>query len=83
MDVIKELKLVIYGLKLRANRERRAHFCQHEGIYIYYVRARSHWSALLPTTVRPWHLHLGTLRRTYKNKMKNKNTIKIEVEENA
>lgn len=83
MDVIKELRLVIYGLKMRAIRERRTHFCQHHGIYIYFERARSNWYALLPSTVRPWHLHLRTVRRKNKDQMNKKNTIKLEVEENA
>ena len=68
-----------------------AHFCEHDGIYISFTRARSTWHALAPCALKPWWLFLNPLRRKTKNEKENNKNNKnkiikntdIEVTENA
>lgn len=39
-----------------------AHFCEHNGIYIHFTKARSTWHALAPCALKPWWLFLKPLR---------------------
>lgn len=69
-----------------------ARFCEHDGIFIHFSRARSSWQALATGALKPWWLTLKPFRATkqaiQKARQQNKNTnnkknAKIEVTENA
>ncbi len=50
------------GKKHHPERESVAHFCEHYGIYIYFTRARTTWSARVPSAIKPWWLFLEPLK---------------------
>ena len=96
MSLIDELNQVIHDLpfnKHQASRNDVAHFCEHDGIYIRFTRARTTWHALAPCALKPWWLFLEPLRKSIRKKLKQqdnktitKMTIKnadTEVTENA
>jgi hypothetical protein len=60
-----ELKHVIYDLPFnnhQTNRNEVAHFCEHDGIFIRFTRARTTWHALAPCALKPWWLFLKPWR---------------------
>jgi len=60
-----ELNKVIYDLpfnKPHTDRNEVAHFCEHDGVFIRFTRARSTWLALAPCALKPWWLFLEPLR---------------------
>lgn len=87
MSLKAELRQVLYDLALtrEPGRDEVAHFCQHAGIRIWFVRARTTWHALGPSGVKPWWLILEPLRKrpaTKDSRNKNKNDT-TEVIDNA
>ena len=66
--------------KHQANRDEMAHFCEHDGICIYFTNAgstqrRTAWHALAPCALKPWWLFLNPLRRNKpSDNQKNKTT---------
>ena len=95
MSLIDELNQIIYDLpfnKHQPNRNDVAHFCEHDGVYIRFTKARTTWQALSPCAIKPWWLFLEPLRKNLRNKLskqsktEQKITTKIadtEVIENA
>ena len=45
-----------------------AHFCEHDGIYIRFTRARTTWHALAPCALKPWWLFLKPLKKQIEKK---------------
>ncbi len=70
MGLLAELKEAIYDLPLarKPGRDEVAHFCEHHGIRRRFVRARTTWQALTPSTVRPWWIILNPIKNTMNNK---------------
>lgn len=61
MSLIDELNQILSDLpfnKHQASRKDIAHFCEHNGIFIRYTRARTTWHALAPCALKPWWLFL-------------------------
>ena len=46
-----------------ARRKEFVHFCEHDGIYIHFTKARSTWHALAPCALKPWWLFLRPLKK--------------------
>jgi hypothetical protein len=55
--------------KFSAKRKEFVHFCEHDGIYIHFTKARSTWHALAPCALKPWWLFLKPLRKPLKKNM--------------
>ncbi|MBT8120176.1 MAG: hypothetical protein KJN89_10710 [Gammaproteobacteria bacterium] len=75
MSLIDELNQVIYDLPFNKHQLKRseiAHFCEHDGIFISFTRARTTWHALAPCAIKPWWLFLAPLRRNLKTEMLDK-----------
>ena len=96
MSLIDELNQVIHDLPFNKHQPSRndvAHFCEHDGIYIRFTRARTTWHALAPCALKPWWLFLEPLRKSICKKLtqqENKTITKLiiqsadtEVSENA
>ena len=89
MNLFNELNHVVHGLafnKQQTNRDNIAQFCEHDGIYISFTRARSTWHALAPCALKPWWLFLEPLRKKQQDNKTNKITntdTDIEVTKNA
>ena len=67
---LEELNKVINDLpsfnKLKTNRNEFAHFCEHDGIFIHFTRARATWRAQAPCALKPWWLSLKLTRTDIK-----------------
>jgi hypothetical protein len=64
-----ELNQVISNLSLSkhtATRDQIAHFCEHDGIFIRFTRARKSWHAMAPCALKPWWLFLDPLKKQEK-----------------
>ncbi len=57
-------------------------FCEHDGIFIRFTRARTTWQALATCALKPWWLVLKPLRKNRQNKITTKDR-ETEVIENA
>ena len=88
MSLKAELKQIIYDLNIfnEPRRDEVAHFCRHEGIRVYFTRARTTWHSLAPSAIKPWWMILEpikTLSQTKDRLKHNKNNKAKEVTENA
>ena len=75
MSLIDELNQVIDDLPFNRHQMKRsdiAHFCEHDGIYISFTRARTTWRARAPSAIKPWWLFLEPLRKNLRKDMLNK-----------
>ena len=52
-----------------AKRKEFVHFCEHDGIYIHFTKARSTWHALAPCALKPWWLFLKPLKKPLNKNM--------------
>jgi hypothetical protein len=80
---LEELNKVINDLsfnKHQTNRNEVAHFCEHDGIFIRFTRARATWHALAPCALKPWWLSLKPIRKKSENDSHNKITTKNTAE---
>ena len=69
MSFIDELNQVIDDLPFnrhQTSKDEIAHFCEHNGIYINFTRARTTWRARAPSAFKPWWLFLEPLRKNLK-----------------
>ena len=88
MSLIDELNQVIYDLPFNKHQPSRndvAHFCEHDGVYIRFTRARTTWHALAPCAFKPWWLFLAPLRKSISNTLtlQEDKTIKMKTIKNA
>ncbi|NOR42395.1 MAG: hypothetical protein GQ572_03595 [Gammaproteobacteria bacterium] len=71
---LEEISKVISDLsfnKHQTNRDEVAHFCEHDGIFIRFTRARETWHALAPCALKPWRLSLKPIRKNTKEILQN------------
>ena len=86
MGLYAELREAIYDLPLarKPGRDEVAHFCEHHGIRRRFIRARTTWQALTPSTVRPWWIILNPMKnKETQNKSSHNKKIVNEVIDNA
>ena len=88
MSLKAELKQVFYDLQIlkEPGRDEVAHFCQHDGVRIWFSRTRTTWRSIGPSAIKPWWMILEPIRSQPASTgypAENNNNKAVEVTENA